>query len=83
MRGVVEAPFPAQRLGASRAKLQPQHAHPTSPAPPPPQGEALKANITTLGPLVLPVSEQLLFAANFVARKASTRPPRPRPHHLA
>ena len=32
-------------------------------------GEALKANITTLGPLVLPVSEQLLFAANFVARK--------------
>jgi 3-ketoacyl-CoA synthase len=32
-------------------------------------GEALKANITTLGPLVLPVSEQLLFAANFIARK--------------
>ena len=32
-------------------------------------GEALKANITTLGPLVLPVSEQLLFAANFVARR--------------
>lgn len=32
-------------------------------------GEALKANITTLGPLVLPVSEQLLFAVNMVARK--------------
>jgi hypothetical protein len=32
-------------------------------------GEALKANITTLGPLVLPLSEQVLFAANMVARK--------------
>jgi 3-ketoacyl-CoA synthase len=32
-------------------------------------GEALKANITTLGPLVLPFSEQLLFAANMVARR--------------
>ena len=32
-------------------------------------GEALKANITTLGPLVLPVSEQLLFFATLVARK--------------
>ena len=32
-------------------------------------GEALKANITTLGPLVLPLSEQLLFAANMVARR--------------
>jgi hypothetical protein len=32
-------------------------------------GEALKANITTLGPLVLPFSEQLLFALNMVARK--------------
>ncbi|KIZ04826.1 3-ketoacyl-CoA synthase 9 [Monoraphidium neglectum] len=32
-------------------------------------GEALKANITTLGPLVLPISEQLLFAANLAARK--------------
>eukprot|EP00878_Enallax_costatus_P002014 GHUV01002178.1.p1 GENE.GHUV01002178.1~~GHUV01002178.1.p1 ORF type:complete len:506 (+),score=137.11 GHUV01002178.1:244-1761(+) len=32
-------------------------------------GEALKANITTLGPMVLPISEQLLFAANMVARK--------------
>jgi len=45
--------------------------NPTTPThpPPTPTGEALKANITTLGPLVLPVSEQLLFAANFVARK--------------
>lgn len=33
-------------------------------------GEALKANITTLGPLVLPVSEQLLFFVTLVARKA-------------
>lgn len=32
-------------------------------------GESLKTNITTLGPLVLPVSEQLLFFANLVARK--------------
>lgn len=32
-------------------------------------GEALKANITTLGPMVLPISEQLLFAANMLARK--------------
>ncbi|KAK4365953.1 hypothetical protein RND71_013833 [Anisodus tanguticus] len=31
-------------------------------------GEALKANITTLGPLVLPVSEQLLFFASIIAR---------------
>ena len=30
---------------------------------------ALKRNITSLGPLVLPVSEQLIFAGNFVARK--------------
>ncbi|MQL97907.1 hypothetical protein Taro_030604 [Colocasia esculenta] len=32
-------------------------------------GEALKANITTLGPLVLPLSEQLHFFATLVARK--------------
>ncbi|KAK4416143.1 3-ketoacyl-CoA synthase 20 [Sesamum alatum] len=32
-------------------------------------GRALKANIATLGPLVLPISEQLLFIANTVARK--------------
>ncbi|KAJ8421761.1 hypothetical protein Cgig2_000807 [Carnegiea gigantea] len=32
-------------------------------------GEALKANITTLGPLVLPFSEQLLFFLTLVARK--------------
>ncbi|CAO2823966.1 unnamed protein product [Amaranthus hypochondriacus] len=32
-------------------------------------GEALKANITTLGPLVLPMSEQLLFFLTLVARK--------------
>eukprot|EP00257_Ricinus_communis_P015512 XP_015573443.1 3-ketoacyl-CoA synthase 11 [Ricinus communis] len=32
-------------------------------------GEALKANITTLGPLVLPVSEQLLFFATLVAKR--------------
>jgi 3-ketoacyl-CoA synthase len=30
---------------------------------------ALKKNITTLGPLVLPLSEQALFAANMLARK--------------
>eukprot|EP00475_Leptophrys_vorax_P039118 TRINITY_DN7007_c0_g1_i1.p1 TRINITY_DN7007_c0_g1~~TRINITY_DN7007_c0_g1_i1.p1 ORF type:complete len:526 (-),score=30.66 TRINITY_DN7007_c0_g1_i1:187-1764(-) len=32
-------------------------------------GDALRMNITTLGPLVLPLSEQLLFAAVLVARK--------------
>lgn len=32
-------------------------------------GHALKANITTLGPLVLPISEQLLFFVSLVARK--------------
>ena len=34
-------------------------------------GHALKANITTLGPLVLPVSEQLIFFGNLVARKVA------------
>ncbi|CAH1444864.1 unnamed protein product [Lactuca virosa] len=32
-------------------------------------GGALKANITTLGPLVLPISEQLLFFGTLIARK--------------
>ncbi|EIE20572.1 very-long-chain 3-ketoacyl-CoA synthase, partial [Coccomyxa subellipsoidea C-169] len=32
-------------------------------------GMALKVNITRLGPKVLPISEQLIFAGNFVARK--------------
>ncbi|EYU26766.1 hypothetical protein ABFS82_12G078100 [Erythranthe guttata] len=32
-------------------------------------GEALKSNITTMGPLVLPASEQLLFALSFIGRK--------------
>ncbi|KAJ6763549.1 3-KETOACYL-COA SYNTHASE [Salix purpurea] len=32
-------------------------------------GEALKTNITTLGPSVLPVSEQLLFLVTLVAKK--------------
>ena len=32
-------------------------------------GEALKTHITALGPLVLPMSEQLLFLATSVARK--------------
>ncbi|KAG2497371.1 hypothetical protein HYH03_004529 [Edaphochlamys debaryana] len=32
-------------------------------------GEALKINVTTLGPLVLPLSEQLLFFFNLVGRK--------------
>ncbi|KAL0422768.1 UNVERIFIED_CONTAM: 3-ketoacyl-CoA synthase 4 [Sesamum latifolium] len=35
-------------------------------------GNALKTNITTLGPLVLPVSEQLLFFVTLVARKNSS-----------
>lgn len=32
-------------------------------------GMALKVNITRLGPKVLPISEQLIFAGNFVLRK--------------
>eukprot|EP01018_Ginkgo_biloba_P013009 Gb_10050 [translate_table: standard] len=32
-------------------------------------GDALKTNITTLGPLVLPLSEQILFFGTLVARK--------------
>lgn len=32
-------------------------------------GDALKTNITTLGPLVLPVSEQLLFFSTLVKRQ--------------
>ncbi|XP_059655516.1 3-ketoacyl-CoA synthase 6-like [Cornus florida] len=32
-------------------------------------GEALKSNITTIGPLVLPASEQLLFLAKLIGRK--------------
>ncbi|ERN16398.1 3-ketoacyl-CoA synthase 11 [Amborella trichopoda] len=32
-------------------------------------GEALKANITTLGPLVLPLSEQLLFLSTLIGKK--------------
>ncbi|XP_047944378.1 3-ketoacyl-CoA synthase 5-like [Salvia hispanica] len=32
-------------------------------------GEALKSNITTIGPLVLPASEQILFALSLIGRK--------------
>ncbi|EFJ29634.1 hypothetical protein SELMODRAFT_91671 [Selaginella moellendorffii] len=32
-------------------------------------GEALKTNISTLGPLVLPISEQAIFVAHLVARR--------------
>lgn len=35
-------------------------------------GHSLKANITTLGPMVLPISEQLLFFLNLIARKVHT-----------
>ncbi|OVA09870.1 FAE1/Type III polyketide synthase-like protein [Macleaya cordata] len=31
--------------------------------------EALKSNLTTLGPLVLPFNEKVMFVANFIARK--------------
>jgi len=40
-------------------------------------GEALKANITTLGPLVLPISEQVLFVTNLVLRKVFKRKIKP------
>ncbi|ERM96063.1 hypothetical protein AMTR_s00129p00102640 [Amborella trichopoda] len=32
-------------------------------------GEALKSNIMTMGPIVLPVSEQLLFLLSLIAQK--------------
>lgn len=35
-------------------------------------GRALKQNITSLGPRVLPLSEKLRFVANFVQRKVRT-----------
>lgn len=40
-------------------------------------GEALKVNVTTLGPLVLPMSEQLLFFVNLVLRKVFKRKIKP------
>lgn len=39
-------------------------------------GDALKTNITTLGPLVLPLSEQLLFFATLVKRYLSGTKPK-------
>lgn len=36
-------------------------------------GEALKTNITTLGPLVLPMSEQFLFLTTLMAKKIFKR----------
>lgn len=44
-------------------------------------GHALKANITTLGPLVLPISEQLLFFLNLVMRKVRRPQPLKCPVH--
>uniref|UniRef100_A0A453GG82 very-long-chain 3-oxoacyl-CoA synthase n=1 Tax=Aegilops tauschii subsp. strangulata TaxID=200361 RepID=A0A453GG82_AEGTS len=35
-------------------------------------GRTLKANITAIAPIVLPISEQLLFAMSFVAQKLSS-----------
>ncbi|XP_038699196.1 3-ketoacyl-CoA synthase 11-like [Tripterygium wilfordii] len=40
-------------------------------------GDALKTNITTLGPLVLPMSEQLLFFGTLVAKKLFKRKVKP------
>lgn len=37
-------------------------------------GRALTANIMRLGPKVLPISEQLIFAGNLVARKVDESP---------
>ncbi|CAL0300892.1 unnamed protein product [Lupinus luteus] len=37
-------------------------------------GHALKANITTLGPLMLPVSEQVHFFTNLLFKKKKTKP---------
>ncbi|KAL2542602.1 3-ketoacyl-CoA synthase 6 [Abeliophyllum distichum] len=40
-------------------------------------GDALKSNITTIGPLVLPASEQLLFVLAIIARKVFSSHLRP------
>ncbi|KAG2610338.1 3-ketoacyl-CoA synthase 6-like [Panicum virgatum] len=40
-------------------------------------GDALRANVTAIGPLVLPASEQLLFALSFIARKVLSGRVRP------
>jgi len=40
-------------------------------------GEALKTNVTTLGPLVLPFSEQFIFIANLILRKVFRRKMKP------
>ncbi|BAS97122.1 Os06g0260500, partial [Oryza sativa Japonica Group] len=40
-------------------------------------GDSLKANITAIGPLVLPASEQLLFALSFIARRVLNRRVKP------
>lgn len=40
-------------------------------------GNALKANITTLAPKILPLSEKLKFASNFVARKILKKSQKP------
>lgn len=39
------------------------------PAPSSPAGKALRTNITSLGPKVLPLSEVVVFASNLIARK--------------
>ncbi|XP_047329695.1 3-ketoacyl-CoA synthase 4-like [Impatiens glandulifera] len=40
-------------------------------------GGSLKANITTLGPLVLPISEQLWFFSTLVMKKLTNKKPKP------
>lgn len=40
-------------------------------------GMALKANMTALGPLVLPLSEKLIFAVNTLGRKVQIGPLEP------
>lgn len=40
-------------------------------------GEALKVNVTTLGPLVLPISEQIIFGINLLLRKVFKRKLKP------
>mmetsp|Transcript_7761 Transcript_7761/g.20671 ORF Transcript_7761/g.20671 Transcript_7761/m.20671 type:complete len:559 (-) Transcript_7761:702-2378(-) len=40
-------------------------------------GEALKVNVTTLGPLVLPISEQALFIFNLIVRKTFNKKLKP------
>ena len=79
---------PRQTASLNPAALQipfnPPNTPSKSPPPPTPPSptQPPQANITKLGPLVLPLSEQLLFLANLIARKAAKARLSPPPARL-